>query len=257
VILLNYLKDRAMVLKEKYQILMESVKIENTDLINELLIDAGKKADKEFLIYVDYLIENASKSVLDKVKINIVYLLGEIGRANILENKYLGFLIKIYYNSDRWVRDEFIQALGKLVDNHKFSNEIFHILAYALIEDYIPIKVNTLKLLNKMGNLPDFILKNLLKTIDNSNPEVVEYSIQILKKHITNDSSLFDIFNSSGNYKILTKNATRVLLVEYFDSLAKLENFRIRIEKADWHEKHKSLLFKEIDSYQRILISRQ
>lgn len=246
-----------MILKDKYQSFMESVKIENTDLINELLIDAGKKADKDYLVYVDYLIEKASVSVIDKVSINIVYLLGEIGRANILEIKYLDFLIQIYYNSDRWVRDEFIQTLNKLFNHHKFTNEIFHILAYALLEDYIPLKINTLKLLNKIGNLPDYILKNLLKTIDNSNLEVVDYSIQILKKHIKNDSALFHIFDSSENYKILTKNSIRVLLVEYFDSLPKLENFRERIEKANWNEKYKSLLFKEINSYQRILISRQ
>ncbi|MFX0149060.1 MAG: hypothetical protein ACFE8E_15105, partial [Candidatus Hodarchaeota archaeon] len=69
--------------------------------------------------------------------------------------------------------------------------------------------------------------------------------------------ALYHIFDISENYKLLTKNSVRVLLVEYFESLPKLENFRERIEKANWNEKYKSLLFKEIDSYQRILISRQ
>ena len=244
-------------MKEKYILITKLVKNENIDEINDLLIEAGKKADREFLVCIDYLIEKANKSILEKTKLNVVYFLGEIGKANVLENKYLVYLIKTYYDSDRWVRNEVIQSLSKLINDLRVSSDIFHILAYAVIEDYTPIKINTLKLLNKIKQLPDFILKNLLKVIDNNNLEVVEDSIRIFKDNIKNDLALFEFLNISENYKLLSKNTIRRLLIEYFDSLIKVDTFRKKIDETDWQVKYKKLFLNEIDTYQSILINRK
>lgn len=235
---------------------MEFIKNANTDAINDLLIEASKKADKKDLIYFDYLIENIQNSLFAKVKINIIYLLGEIGKNYFLEKKYIDFLIKSYFNSDRWERNEIIQSLGKIINTTDFSSEIFGIVSYAVLEEYIPSKINALKLIKKLSPVPDIILKNLMKIIDCNNLEVVEHSVQILKEHIKNDLALFRMLNTDENYTLLTKNSVRTLLIEYFNSLTNLIIFKEKILESNWKEHYKILFIKEIESYQRILLNR-
>ncbi|MFW9829518.1 MAG: hypothetical protein ACFFEY_18235, partial [Candidatus Thorarchaeota archaeon] len=202
---------------EKYNIFLESIKNEDFNSINDLLIEASRKAKKEDLIYFDYLIEKAKGSLLEKVKLNLIYLIGEIGENNILESKYLEYLIKSYFDSDRWIRNEIIQSLGKIVDKNEVSSEIYTILAYAVLEDYIPTKMNALKLLRRLKHVPNIIIKNIIKVIDVNNLEIVEYSIRVLKNHIKDEIALFNILNTNRNYTLLTKNSFRTLLIEYFD----------------------------------------
>ncbi|MFW9773153.1 MAG: hypothetical protein ACFFEO_13445, partial [Candidatus Thorarchaeota archaeon] len=202
---------------EKHNFFLESIKNEDFDSINNLLIEASRRAKREDLIYFDYLIENAKGSLLEKVKLNLIYLIGEIGENNILESKYIEYLIKSYFDSDRWIRNEIIQSLGKIVDKHEVSSEIYTILAYAVLEDYIPTKMNALKLLRRLKHVPNIIIKNIIKVIDVSNLEIVEYSIRVLKNHIKDEIALFNILNTNRNYTLLTKNSFRTLLIEYFD----------------------------------------
>lgn len=227
----------------------------NTDALNDVLIEVSKKPDKKDLIFFDNLIENIQNSLLEKVKINLIYLLGEIGKNNFLEKKYINYLIKSYFNSDRWERNEIIQSLAKIININEVSSEIFDIIAYAILEEYIPTKINALKLLKKLNPIPNIILKNLIKVIDFSNLEVVEYSIQILKEHIKNDLALFSMLNTDENYALLTKNSVRTLLIEYFNSVIDLTNFKEKILESNWKENYKTLFVKEIESYQRILLN--
>ncbi|MFX1497694.1 MAG: hypothetical protein ACFFBH_09225 [Promethearchaeota archaeon] len=234
---------------------MTYIKNMNTDALNDVLIEVSKKPDKKDLIFFDNLIENIQNSLLEKVKINLIYLLGEIGKNNFLEKKYINYLIKSYFNSDRWERNEIIQSLAKIININEVSSEIFDIIAYAILEEYIPTKINALKLLKKLNPIPNIILKNLIKVIDFSNLEVVEYSIQILKEHIKNDLALFSMLNTDENYALLTKNSVRTLLIEYFNSVIDLTNFKEKILESNWKENYKTLFVKEIESYQRILLN--
>lgn len=236
--------------------ILDSIKSDDFDSINDILIEASKRAGKEDLIYFDCLIENAKNPFLEKVKLSLIYLLGEIGKRNVLDSKHLKYLIKSYYDSDRWIRNEIIQSLGKIVDKHKISSEILTILAYAVLEDYIPSKINALKLLKNLKHVPNIILKNIMKAMDVSNLEIVEYSIQVLRNHIKDDVALFNILNTNKNYTLLTKNSFRTLLIEYFDFMAKLENFKQKISETNWNSEYQSLFIKEIESYQRILLDR-
>ncbi|MFW9783960.1 MAG: hypothetical protein ACFFFB_16865 [Candidatus Heimdallarchaeota archaeon] len=242
---------------EKHNFFLESIKNEDFDSINNLLIEASRRAKREDLIYFDYLIENAKGSLLEKVKLNLIYLIGEIGENNILESKYLEYLIKSYFDSDRWIRNEIIQSLGKIVDKNEVSSEIYTILAYAVLEDYIPTKMNALKLLRRLKHVPNIIIKNIIKVIDVNNLEIVEYSIRVLKNHIKDEIALFNILNTNRNYTLLTKNSFRTLLIEYFDFITSLETFKEKILKADWIDEYQNLFVKEIESFQRILLNRK
>ncbi|MFX1434898.1 MAG: hypothetical protein ACFFB1_14080 [Promethearchaeota archaeon] len=231
----------------------ELVKNEKTNLINDFLIEASKQPNKSLLRYFDFLIERANNLVLGKVKLNLIFLLGEIGKNESLNIKYLQFLVDSYFNSDRWIRNEIIEAFKKLYKQNKLTDEIINVLAYSLLEDYWPIKNNALNVIEKLGFLPDLILKNLLNILEHSHREVVESITIILKFHYQNGDALFNMLNSSENYNLLEKNSIRSLLIAYFDSIIDLEAFRKKIIDSEWPENHKTLFYNEIDTYHKIL----
>jgi len=229
---------------------------EKTNLINDFLIIASKQPNKSLLNYFDFLIVRANKLVLEKVKLNLIFLLGEIGKNEKLDAKYLQFLINSYFNSDRWIRNEIVETFNKLSKENELTDEIVNILAYSLLEDYTPTKHNALNVIKKLEFLPDLIFKNLLKILDYSNVDIVESIMRILKFHFKNDQALFNMLNSSENYNLLEKNSIRALLIAYFDSIINLETFRKKIIETEWPEKHKNLFYNEIDTYQKILAKR-
>ncbi len=233
--------------------LKELVKSEDTNLINNFLIEASRQPDNKNLKKINFLIKDASKSVLEKIKLNLIYFLGEFGKMQKLDAIYLQFLVKSYFNSDRWIRNEILEAFNKLSKENELSDEIINILTYALLEDYEPTKYNALNVIKKLDFLPDLILKNLLKILEHSSRELVESIIMIMKFHFENSQALFSMLNSSDNFTFLEKNAIRSLLVAYFDSIINLEAFRKKIIDSEWPEKHKTLFYNEIDTYQRIL----
>ncbi|MFW9947414.1 MAG: hypothetical protein ACFFDX_11385 [Candidatus Odinarchaeota archaeon] len=231
----------------------ELIKNEDFKLINDILIEVSKRPNKNDLNKINFLITDASISVLEKIKLNLIYFLGEFGKVEKLDVKYLQFLVNSYFNSDRWIRNEIIETFNKLSKANELTDEIITILAYAILEDYTPIKNNALDAIKKLDFLPDLILKNLLKILEHSSRELVENIIKVLKFHFENSQALFSMLNSSKNFTFLEKNSIRSLLVAYFDSIINLEAFRKKIINSEWPEKHKTLFYNEIDTYQKIL----
>jgi len=231
----------------------ELIKSEDVSLINSYLIEASRHPEKEDLKKINFLIKDASTSVLEKIKLNLIYFLGEFGKIQQLDAIYIQFLVSSYYNSDRWIRNEILETFNKLSKENELTDEIINILAYALLEDYDPTKYNALNVIKKLDFLPDLILKNLLKILEYSSRELVESIIIIIKFHFENSQALFSMLNSSENFTFLEKNSIRSLLVAYFDSIINLEAFRKKIIDSEWPEKHKTLIYNEIDTYQKIL----
>ncbi|MGB5912182.1 MAG: hypothetical protein WBH31_13395 [Promethearchaeia archaeon] len=238
------------------KVFKELVKSEDINIINNYLIEASRQPDKNFLKHISFLIENANTYVLEKIKLNLIFLLGEIGKNEKLNNKYLRFLVNSYFNSDRWIRNEIVETFNKLSIENELTDEIVNILAYSLLEDYTPIKYNALNVIKKLTFLPDSIFKNLLKILDHSNGDIVESSMRILKFHFKNDQALYNMLNSSENYTLLEKNSIRSLLIAYFDSIINLEAFKKKITDSEWPKKYKTLFYNEIDTYQKILAKR-
>ena len=104
--------------------LKELVKSEDTNLINNFLIEASRQPDNKDLKKINFLIKDASKSVLEKIKLNLIYFLGEFGKVQKLDTIYLQFLVTSYYNSDRWIRNEILETFNKLSKENELSDEI-------------------------------------------------------------------------------------------------------------------------------------
>ena len=113
------------ILKNKFE---EIKKAKNPEVINDFLMKLSEDPNIEYLNLLQYFIDNLETQTFEKVKLNIIFLLGEIGKLSTLDFKYLEFLLKAYYKSDRWVRNEIIQAFGKISKNTKLTDDIFKLI---------------------------------------------------------------------------------------------------------------------------------
>jgi hypothetical protein len=225
----------------------------NPQEINDILIKLSKNPNEKALVIVDYFLDSLNATILNKIKLNLIFLLGAIGSVTVLNRKYLNFLVKSYFNSDRWVRHEIMQAFLVILQNHEYNNEIYQIIELALNEDYPPIKKSALSVLMILKELPEKVVLKLLRVLDTNNEEIVEMGLKILKKGVQTVDDLFELLNISKGYTILNKSIVRVLILEYFDSISELESFVEKINSSKWEEEYKILCKTEINSFQRIL----
>ncbi len=225
----------------------------NPQEINDILIELSKNPNEKTLIIVDYFLDSLNATILNKIKLNLIFLLGAIGSVTILNRKYLNFLLESYFNSDRWVRNEIIQSFLVILQNHEYNNEIYQIIEHALNEDYLPIKKSALSVLMILKELPEKVVLTLLRILDTNNDEILEMGLKILKRSVQTWDELFELLNISKGYTILNKFIVRVLILEYFDSISELESFIEKINSSKWEEEYKILCNTEINSFQRIL----
>ena len=107
-------------------------KSKNPEVINDFLIKLSKSPNIEYFSILDYFIDEIDIQILEKVKLNLVFLIGEIGKGSVIDTKYLEFLSKTYYSSDRWIRNEIIQAFGKILKKTEISQDAIELIGYAI-----------------------------------------------------------------------------------------------------------------------------
>ena len=233
----------------------EKIKKSNDpEKINDFLIEISKHPRFEYLSLIDYFIGYLAPKIHEQIKINLIYNLGELGKLEKIDIKFIDYLEKEYYNSDRWIRNEIIVAFRKISMNIDLSENVKEVIGRALNENYTPIKTNALKTLSHISNIPKFLLKNILHILNSSNSELEELSTNILRKSIKDENILVDLLDSFENYKILNKKGIRSILLIYFNSLDSLESFRKLILKSKWDISYKEMFLNEIDDYQRLLL---
>jgi len=237
-------------LEKQFNIVKKS---KDPEELNDFLIEIGKQPRIEFLSFIDYFIENCDPLLFQQVKLNLIYVLGEVGKLIKIHDNFISFLFKEYNNSDRWVRGEIISAFNKISINVTLSNKIIELLGTALNEEYIPNSINALNALYKLNTLPKTILRNIFNVFNSSNSEIIELSTAVLFKFVKNEEELFESLLQNGNYKILKKNAIRSLLIIYFKSLSSIESFSQKIFESKIESFHKEIFLKEIETYKRIL----
>ncbi len=239
------------IITERFEELKKS---EDSEKINDFLIELANNMQIEYLTFLDYIIENFSSQAISKIKLNLVYNIGELGKLSIINNKFVKFLVKEYYNSDRWIRLEIITALNKISLKQELTKTVIELVGRALNEDYMPIKINSLNILTNMNDLSDSVLKNTLNILNLSDLKLIEKCSNILIKNIHDENQLFDFLYRFENYKNLKKKGVRSLLIIFFNSEIALKRFREKILKSDMETNYKEAFFSEIDTYEKILL---
>lgn len=229
-------------------------KSKNAEDINEFMIKLSEDPQKEYIFFVEYFLKNLSENIFNKVKINLVYLIGKLSSTRKIEDFYLDFLKTSYYKSDRWVRNEIIKAFSEITKYQKLNDNYIDLISNSLKEDYLPIKQNALEALSNIKDLSQNQLKDLLFILDCDDSELVAKGKIILKREIEEYRELFQFLNSQNNYKIINKFRFRSILVTFFSSVLNLEDFRKKIEDSNWQKDYKKTFMQEIKTYERILL---
>ncbi|MFX1275873.1 MAG: hypothetical protein ACFFBP_08035 [Promethearchaeota archaeon] len=238
---------------ENFKRVKESI---DFDEINDFLIELINKPDINNLKYLDYFLENYQSDILDKIMINIIYLIGQIGCIENIDAKYQEFLLEEYFKSDRWIRNEILKSLDLISNKNYLSKELTQILEYSLLDDYNPIKISSLSLLLKFDSLSNSISKNLLKLSNFLDSNLIDIYTKVLRKFFINEDQIFQLLNKDETYKTLNKNSIRTLLITFFKSILDLESFRDLISNAKWEIKYKENFLKEIYTFEKILMKK-
>jgi len=209
---------------------MEQVKLEfdrirkskDPEVLNDFIIDLSKNPKVEYLEYLKYLIENSNPQIFDKIKLNLIFTLGEIGSISIIDEYYLTFIYEIYHLSDRWIRNEIIQTIGKISRTSKLPENIVLLIGNALNDDYNPIKINALQVLYTIESFPDRVFTNLFNALNSKDPEVLEGCRRVFNRIYLRVDNLFNKLDLSNNYKILKSSGIRSLLLAQFKSIINL-----------------------------------
>ena len=232
----------------------EILKSKNPEEIIDFLFKLSKEPKVEYLNFIDYFINRVENQNFEKIKLNLIFFLGELGKVVSLDQKYLEFLSETYYNSDRWVRREIIQSFYNISKKTKLTKNIIELVGYALNDDYIPIKVNAQKVLLNLDALPKSVLENFFRLLNSREDEVINYSSKIFEKHFKDPNQIFTSLNKSENYMALKPHGVRALLLICFKSLINLEALKEMILGSNWPDTSKKSYLKEIETYESILL---
>lgn len=229
-------------------------KSHSPERMNDFLIELGEHPDQGNWEMIDFFITQLNKKLFEKIKINLVYVIGAFSSKEIFPKKFLTFLVDIYYQSDRWVRNEIIKTFINIIEEQQVNKKIIDVLETSIKEEYSPLKKNALEAISKLENLEPSLIRNIMMIMDNRDSEVLDKCKKILKKEIKNEQQLFEILNYDKSYTFINKRAFRVILTYFFKSAINIEPFRERIENSNWETKYKHKYLKEIDTFQKILL---
>ena len=164
--------------------------------------------------------------------------------------------METYYSSDRWIRNEIIQAIGKVSTHSEITEDVVKLIGYAVNDDYSPIKVNALQVILNLETFPPIIRKSIFQALNSRNSELEALCIKILEKFLPDYNQLFFSLNYLDNYKTLKTKAIRALLLVYFRTVVDIESFRQKISNPNWEIDYKDDFLKEIDIYEKILLKK-
>jgi hypothetical protein len=241
-------------MRERFEELKES---NNPEELNEFIIKLAEDPREEYLDFVSYFVKNLSEPLLNKVKINLIYLIGVLSKKLAIDQFFLEFLKKQYYLSDRWIRNEIIKALSEIAKKQPLKDKYIELISISLREEYIPIKKNALEALNKTIKIQYPFLKEILPLMGSHNSEITEKSKKLLTREINNYRELYHFLNIEDNYKMMNKNNFRAILVAFFNSVFYLEEFRKLLQDSNWENDHKQVFLEELDTYERLLLKKR
>ncbi|MHA1293598.1 MAG: hypothetical protein ACTSQJ_13145 [Promethearchaeota archaeon] len=236
---------------------MEKVKnLNNADEINDYLIEIVKDPPENLMEILYYLYTHLDNRIFRKIKINWIYALGELGKKKVLNIDIIKRLLDIYFESDRWERHEIIQVFEKISEHQNLSREVIDLLSFTLSENYLPIKLNALKTIKNIVEIPDPLLIKLFYLLNSSELEIKELVSDIISKFVNNEIILFEKLNYEEVYKNLSKKAIISLIYSCISTSNQIVSFRDMILKSNWSTEFKNNFLRAIELYENIVFNK-
>jgi len=241
-------------MKDREKKLTDYIELKDFDSINDFLIEISGVPNENDLKSIDILINVLDLELRKNYILNLVFYLGELGKIIILDQKYVNFMKTVYFQSDRWVRNEILTSILKFIHKKK-SEDLFAIIRNAITDEYSTIKLNAIKIINQIDTIPEDILTKVVLNFRSDNSEVISYSSQIIKKITKSNQILINLLKKVNDVnpnieKVLIRN----LLITLFESVIELEHFRDDLSESELPEEFKQKFLNEINIMQKILL---
>ena len=242
-------------MNERDKSLGDYIELKDYNSINDFLIESSRSPNANDLKYIDILLNVPDQEFRKNYILNLVFYLGELGKDTILDEKYVVFLKTIYFQSDRWVRNEVLISILKFIHKMEVGEDIFTIIRNAITDEYSTIKLNAIKIINQIDTIPEDILTKVVLNFRSDNSEVISYSSQIIKKITKSNQILINLLKKVNDVnpnieKVLIRN----LLITLFESVIELEHFRDDLSESELPEEFKQKFLNEINIMQKILL---
>ena len=164
--------------------LKEFIELKDYSSINDFLIEISRSPKEDDLIFIDTLRNNLDLDLRKNYILNLVYYLGELGMRTILDVKYIIFMNNVYFQSDRWVRNEILSSILKFITKIIPSEDIFIIIRNAISDEYPPIRLNAIKILDQIDIIPEDILIRVILSLKSNDSEMIPYITRVIRKNI-------------------------------------------------------------------------
>ena len=239
----------------KEKCLRNFIELKDYNSINDFLIEISKSPNEKDLTYIDTLMNVRNLELRENYILNLVYYLGELGKRVILDAKYIIFMNNVYFQSDRWVRNEILSSILKFIHKIKPSEDIFNIIINAISDEYQPIKLNAIRILDQIDIFPEDILIRVILSLKSNDSEIIPFSTQVIRKNIKSNQNLIILLEKLKDIDPSVElTLIRNLLTNLYESVMELERFREDLLKSNLSEDYKNKFLNEIKIMQKILL---
>lgn len=221
-------------------------KYSDLNFINDIIIELSQEPKTFHFEIVDFLTKILKEEDLRKININLIYLIGELGKIKPLEEKYVKYLLDTFYISDRWIRQEILKSLEKNINVVKSHETFMKVISDALKEDYEPNNTTALKVIFQLDKIPPPLFRSFLTVINKEQHGLQEDITKIINKNFDTGSLIFELLNQNKNYLILKPNGVRLVLQSLISSINEIDAIQTLIKGSDWEDNCKSLFLDEI-----------
>ena len=237
----------------KEKCLRNFIELKDYNSINDFLIEISKSPNEKDLTYIDTLMNVRDLELRENYILNLVYYLGELGKRVILDAKYIIFMNNVYFQSDRWVRNEILSSILKFIHKIKPSESIFN--RNAISDEYQPIKLNAIRILDQIDIFPEDILIRVILSLKSNDSEIIPFSTQVIRKNIKSNQNLIILLEKLKDIDPSVElTLIRNLLTNLYESVMELERFREDLLKSNLSEDYKNKFLNEIKIMQKILL---
>lgn len=224
------------------------------DFIDDIILNIADNPSPDVIDLILSIFNELSYDEISIFLLNLIFVIGEVGKSTEIPEEILHKLNEVYFKSDRWIRAEVVEALGKISMIRELKEKDLDVIFISLSDEYEGLQIKALEILIKK---PEYVSnKNadrLITLLKSSNSIISDKAYKILKSIIHSESELITVINDS---KVkLSKKILRKLITLFSSSIRNLIDLKFTIVNSAITSELKDLIFSEIETLIKIMRS--